>query len=37
MMQYSRIGSLSQMATNNIPEIAKEAIEGAVIGVKAFP
>jgi hypothetical protein len=37
MMQYSRVGSVSQFATNNLPEIVKEGVEGAIIGAKAFP
>lgn len=34
VMQYSRIGSISQTATNNIPEIAKETAAGIIEGLK---
>jgi hypothetical protein len=37
VMQYSRIGSISQTATNNIPDALEQTAKGLVEGAKAFP
>lgn len=34
VMQYSRVGSISQTATNNIPDIARETATGVIDGLK---
>jgi hypothetical protein len=34
VMQYSRIGSITQMATNNIPDVAEKVAKGVIEGMK---